>query len=111
MRSSNPRPLDFLDAKVARRFVLGCQGLWPGRRWEGADGVVDAVLGTGGVQVDPLDIVGHSHDVAFLGRVEGYRPRLLEDCLYRRRRLFEWGGTVFIRPMSDLPFWRRRMAS
>jgi uncharacterized protein YcaQ len=84
--------------------------LWPGRRWEGIEGVVDAVRYTGGIQVDPLDVVGHSQDIALLGRVERYRPPMLDACLYGDRRVFEWGGTVVIRPVEELPYLRRLMA-
>jgi uncharacterized protein YcaQ len=94
---------------VARRFILGQQGLWPGRRWRSPAGVALAVRQTGSIQVDPLDVVGHSHDLALLGRVEGYLPAHLDRALYRERSLFEWGGAFTIRPIEQLPYWRFRM--
>lgn len=84
--------------------------MWPGRRWKGKEGVARAVRYTGGVQVDPLDIVGHSQDIALLGRVEGYRHSMLDECLYKERSLFEWGGTVMIRPAEEFPYLRKLMA-
>jgi uncharacterized protein len=86
--------------------VLGRQGLWPGRRWQGRRGVVQAVQYVGSVQVDPLNIVGHSQDLALLARIDGYRPEYLRDALYKRRVLFEWGGNAQIRPISELPYLR-----
>jgi len=53
-----------------------------------------------------LNVVGHSHDLVLWGRIDGYRARDLEDALYRRRTLFEWGGNLQIRPTSELPHLR-----
>ncbi|MFZ0891300.1 MAG: crosslink repair DNA glycosylase YcaQ family protein [Thermoplasmata archaeon] len=94
---------------TARRFVLGRQGLWPGRRWKGREGVVRAVRYIGSVQFDPLDVVGRSHDLALWGRVVGYQSGVLEDALYQKRTLFESGGAVSIRPIGELPYVRFAM--
>jgi hypothetical protein len=37
---------------VARRFVLGRQGLWPGRRWAGIDGLRRALRTVECVQME-----------------------------------------------------------
>jgi uncharacterized protein len=100
--------------ETARRFVLGRQGLWPGRRWKGPKGL-DLALGyIGSVQFDPLDVVGPSHDLALWGRIDGYRAADLGDALYTKRTLFETGGNVQIRPIEELPYlrivMRRRIA-
>jgi uncharacterized protein len=92
--------------ETAQRFVLGRQGLWPGRRWEGRKGVDLAVRYTGSVQFDPLDVVGRSHDLALWGRIVRYRKEHLEDALYKKRTLFETGGNVQIRPIEELPYLR-----
>ena len=44
---------------VARRFLLGKQGLWPGRRWRDLEGVAQAMRTMGDVQLDPLQVVAH----------------------------------------------------
>jgi hypothetical protein len=98
-----------VDATTARRFVLGRQGLWPGRRWRGLEGVHAAIHEVGAIQIDPLDVVGRSHDLALASRVDGYRPALLARALYDQRLLFEWGGTLQVRPIEELPFMLRRM--
>lgn len=98
-----------IDPTSARRFVLGLQGLWPGRRWRGPAGLLAAVAEVGTVQVDPLDVVGRSHDLALGSRVDGYRPEMLERALYRDRSLFEWGGTLQIRPIAELPYLRAQI--
>jgi len=98
-----------VDAATARRFVLGRQGLWPGRRWRGPDGVPNAIREVGPIQIDPLDVVGRSHDLALSARVDGYRPAFLARALYEQRLLFEWGGTLLVRHIEELPFTLRRM--
>jgi uncharacterized protein len=105
----NPEPV-----AVARRFVLGRQGLWPGRRWKGRAGLLPALRYIGSVQYDPLDVVGRNHDLALCGRIVGYRTADLDDALYRRRTLFESGGNVQIRPIEERPYlqipMRRKIA-
>lgn len=93
-----------IDTPTARRFLLGTQGLWPGRRWEGERGVHDAACQIGSIQVDPLNVVGHNQDLVLLSRVAGYRPDQLVRALYRERSLFEWGGALNIRPIEALPY-------
>jgi uncharacterized protein YcaQ len=95
-----------ISREAQRRFILGQQGLWPGRRYQGRQGVLQAVTAGAVVQVDPLNVVAHSHDIALYGRVVGYRPEHLTTLLYQERQLFDWGGTVMIQPMAELPYWR-----
>jgi uncharacterized protein len=96
-----------LDSKAtARRFVLGRQGLWPGRRWEGRRGLTPALRYVGSVQFDPLNVVGRSHDLALWGRIVGYQTEHLEDALYKTRTAFETAGNVQILPIAELPYLR-----
>ncbi len=39
---------------TARRFILGKQGLWPGRRWRGIEGTEQAMRAMEYLQLDPL---------------------------------------------------------
>ena len=91
-----------ISKETERRFVLGLQGLWPGRRWSGVQGVRDALLQCRRIQVDPLDIVGRNHDLVLASRVEGYRPVDLERVLYEERTAFEHGGNLNIYPRERL---------
>lgn len=93
-----------VDAPTARRFLLGGQGLWPGRRWVGEQGIHDAIRQIGSIQVDPLNVVGHNQDLVLLSRVDGYRPDQLDRALYQKRSLFEWGGNLQIRPIEIFPY-------
>lgn len=63
---------------VARRYILGRQGLWPGRRWAGKDGTIQALRYIECVQMDPLNVIARSHDLALWGRVLDYRPEHLD---------------------------------
>jgi uncharacterized protein len=95
-----------ISSQTRRRFILGQQGLWPGRRWRGKPGLTQAVSQGSVVQIDPLQIIARSHDTALYGRVLDYTPELLDELLYRDRFGFDYGGTVCVYPMSALPYLR-----
>lgn len=61
------------------------------------------------VQMDPLNVIARSHDLALLSRVVGYQPQYLENLLYREREFFEYGGNMRIYPMGEQPYWRVTM--
>jgi uncharacterized protein YcaQ len=58
------------------------------------------------LQLDPLQVVARSHDLALHSRVLDYRPGLWERAAYQQRRFFDWGGWLALRPMDELPHWR-----
>ena len=95
-----------LDIQAARRFVLGKQGLWPGRRWRGVRGAEQAMRAMEYLQLDPLQILARSHDIALHSRVFDYTPGLWEDVTYQQRKFFDWGAWLAVRPMDELPHWR-----
>jgi uncharacterized protein YcaQ len=95
-----------IDLSTARRFILGKQGLWPGRRWRGLDGVAAAMREMEYMQLDPLQIIARSHDIQLYGRVLDYQPDMWQDVTYQQRRFFDWGGWLAARPMDELPHWR-----
>ncbi len=95
---------------IQRQFILGKQGLYPGRRWRGKAGVLEALRSGSVVQVDPLQIIAHSHDITLNSRVLDYAPALLDELLYDDRACFEYGGTVMIYPIEELPYLRVVMA-
>ena len=98
-----------VSKQTARRFILGRQGLWPGRRWAGEAGLADALRACEAIQMDPLNVVARSHDIALWGRVQGYQPAQLDRVMYARREFFDYGGGLFIYPMRELPYWRTPM--
>src|SRR5690349_4893608 len=91
---------------IARRFILGKQGLWPGRRWRGIKGTERAMCEIEYLQLDPLQIVARSHDILLHSRVLDYTPGLWEELAYGQRKYFDWGGWLAVRPMDELPHWR-----
>jgi uncharacterized protein len=95
-----------IDLDSARRFILGKQGLWPGRRARGLAGTEQAMRAMEYLQLDPLQIVARSHDIALHSRVLDYTPGMWETATYGHRRFFDWGGWLAARPMDELPHWR-----
>ena len=49
-----------ITSETARRFILGKQGLWPGRRWRGIEGTEQAMRAMEYLQLDPLHILARS---------------------------------------------------
>jgi hypothetical protein len=95
-----------IDITTARRFILGKQGLWPGRRWRGISGTEQAMREMEYLQLDPLQIIARSQDITVHSRVLDYTPGLWEEATYQRRKFFDWGGWLATRPMDELPHWR-----
>lgn len=95
-----------IDIETARRFILGKQGLWPGRRWRGLEGTEQAMRAMEYLQLDPLQIIARSHDITLHSRVLDYTPGLWEELAYGQRKFFDWGGWLAARPMGELPHWR-----
>jgi hypothetical protein len=98
-----------IDIVTARRFILGRQGLWPGRRWRGLKGTEQSMRAMEYLQLDPLQIIARSHDIALHSRVLDYKPDLWEHVTYKQRKFFDWGGWLAARPMDELPHWRAVM--
>jgi uncharacterized protein YcaQ len=101
-----PMPVITLSRIAARRFILGRQGLWPGRRWKGKRGTERAMRAMEYLQLDPLQIVARSHDLALHSRVIDYTPGMWEKLCYGERKFFDWGGWLAVRPIEELPHWR-----
>jgi uncharacterized protein YcaQ len=95
-----------INSDIARRFILGKQGLWPGRRWQGSEGTRQAMRAMEYLQLDPLQIIARSQDIKLHSRVLDYTPGMWEDPTYRQREFFDWGGWLAVRPMDELPHWR-----
>ncbi|MCW5873574.1 MAG: YcaQ family DNA glycosylase [Anaerolineales bacterium] len=95
-----------IDLQTARRFILGKQGLWPGRRWQGAKGTQQAMRAMEYLQLDPLQIIARSQDIKLHSRVLDYKLAMWEDAAYKKRKFFDWGGWLAVRPMDELPYWR-----
>ena len=95
-----------ISAVTARRYVMGRQGLWPGRRWQGLEGAASAMRTMEHLQLDPLVVVARAHDLMLASRVVDYEIDDWARLTYEQRRFFEWGGWLAVRPMDELPYWR-----
>jgi uncharacterized protein YcaQ len=58
------------------------------------------------LQLDPLNVVARAHDLMLQSRVIGYRPGDWARLTHDKRRFFEWGGWLAVRPIEELPHWR-----
>ncbi len=95
-----------ISLETARRFILGKQGLWPGRRWRGVKGTEQAMRAIEYLQLDPLQVIARSQDIQLHSRVLDYTPGLWERLAYQQRKFFDWGGWLAVRPIEELPYWR-----
>ncbi len=95
-----------INIDTARRFILGKQGLWPGRRWRGIEGTEQAMHAIEYLQLDPLQIIARSQDIMLYSRVLDYTPGMWEDVTYQQRKFFDWGDWLAVRAMDELPYWR-----
>ena len=105
-RTGPVAPMLEISALTARRYVMGRQGLWPGRRWQGLDGTGAAMRAMEDLQLDPLVVVARAHDLMLHSRVVDYAIDDWATLTYERREFFEWGGWLAVRPMEELPYFR-----
>ena len=101
--------MDSISKQTYRRFLLGSQGLWPGRRYLGLSGTESALRQMQALQLDPLVMVARSQDIAMYGRVLDYKPDLLYKMAYEKRKAFDYGGWLMMYPMSEFPYWGLHM--
>ena len=99
-----------ISKRTARRYVLGRQGLWPGHRWAGQAGVADAIAQSEAIQVDTINIVARSHDLALWSRVHDYKPADLNHLVYNERQFFDYGSILMLYPALEFPHWQAIMA-
>lgn len=60
------------------------------------------------VQFDPIDVVGRNADLVLQSRIEGYRPSMLQDAVYREHRLYDgYDKNLCIYAAEDYPCFTR----
>lgn len=101
--------MDTISKLTFRRFLLGQQGLWPGRRFEGPPGAEAAIRQMGALQLDPLNIIARSQEISLHGRVLDFKPPHLYQVAYEQRRFFDYGGLLFLYPMAEFPYFKAIM--
>lgn len=103
-----PAPGLQLSKSEARRFILAHQMLWPPRRLQGKEGILEFIRRVGAIQFDPVNVVGRNPDLVLQSRVNRYHPALLEELLYRDRQLVDgWDKVASIILTSDWPRFAR----
>lgn len=86
------------------RFLFARHGLLGARRFRGPEGLMDYIRLCGCIQFDPVDVCGKSHELALLARVEGFSHAMLEELLYKQRRLIDFfDKNMCIMPVEDWP--------
>ncbi len=97
-----------ITKQQACRFLLAFQGLWADYQLEGKAGIMDYFRRVGCVQFDPLDIVGNNQELVLQSRIKDYRTSLLQELLYKDRRLIDqWDKNMSIYCIDDWPYFRR----
>ncbi|MBL7164108.1 MAG: YcaQ family DNA glycosylase [Anaerolineales bacterium] len=106
-----PPPSITIDKTSARRFVLARHHLWPPRQLSGKEGVRQYIRHVGGIQFDPINIVGRNPDLVLQSRVRDYRPGMLDELLYTDRQLLDgWDKMASLYSVEDWPYFARRRA-
>lgn len=96
----------------ARHFILIHQGLWPPYELGGKLGVLSFIQRVGCIQFDPLNIVGRNPELVLQARVSGFQPRMLQELLYKDRKLLDgFDKMMSIYRVEDWSYFRRRRDS
>ena len=93
-----------LTNRQVRQFMLLKQGLLGEYKFTGKQGVLDFIRQAGCVQFDPVDVCGRSADIVLHSRVKGYKKEMLDELLYKDRRLndhFDKNLSIFA--VEDIP--------
>ena len=61
------------------------------------------------LQLDPLGIMARAQDLMLHSRVIDYQIDDWARLTYEKRRFFDWGGWLAVRPIDELPYWRNLM--
>ncbi len=95
-----------LSRQQARRFILSKQGLLGRRRFCGKEGAYAYIRQAGCIQFDPVDICGKNAELTLQSRVGGFRRQMLQELLYRDRRLVDYADKeLSIFPAEDWPYF------
>lgn len=104
------RPRVSLSLKEARALAVAAQGF--GRRpvRPGPARLAGLLAKLGAVQLDSVNILARSHELALYSRLGPYRPADLHRVAYRRRVVFEyWGHAASWLPMAEYRWFLPRM--
>ena len=95
-----------ISQQTARRTLLTCQGLYPPRSWTGKRGAKSFLKMVRSIQFDPINVVGRNPDLVFQSRVKDFRPKLLDELLYKDRYLVDnWDKMASLSLVEDWPYF------
>ena len=93
-----------LTNSQARRFMLLKHGLFGEHKFIGKQGILEFIRQAGCIQYDPVDLCGRNADIALLSRVKGYTKEMLDELLYKDRRLIDhFDKNLSIFAVEDIP--------
>jgi uncharacterized protein YcaQ len=103
---------DSLSIRQARRLALAAQGLSGMRatRPASAAALRSALSRVGAVQIDSVNVVARSHELALAARAGAHDPAAFDRLVYRRRAGFEhWGHAASFLPVESFRWFLPRM--
>ncbi len=101
-----------ITKEQARRFLVSYHGLSGSGFSKGKEGILEYLKRVGCIQFDPLNIVGHNQELVLQSRIDGFKPHMLEELLYKDRKLVDgWDKVMSIYTTSDWPYFSRYRAS
>ena len=97
-----------ITKQQARQFILAYHGLSGKRMFSGKQGISEFIGKAGCIQFDPLNIVGHNHELVLQSRIKGFKPKMLQELLYKERKLIDgWDKNMSIYCTADWPYFKR----
>ena len=95
-----------ISQQTARRTLLASQGLYPPRSWSGKRGAKSFLKKVRSIQFDPINVVGRNPDLVLQSRVKDFRPKLLDELLYKDRYLVDnWDKMASLSLVEDWPYF------
>jgi len=97
-----------IPLEAAKQFILNKQMLLQPIAGKSSWNVVETVKRLCGVQYDPLPVVEQAHYLTLWNRVKNFRKELLDDALYKQRKLIElvlMRQALHIVPVEELPYY------
>ena len=95
-----------ISQQTARRTLLTCQGLYPPRSGSGKRGAKSFLKKVRSIQFDPINVVGRNPDLVLQSRVKDFRPKLLDELLYKDRFIVDnWDKMASLSLTEDWPYF------
>jgi uncharacterized protein YcaQ len=96
----------------ARIYQLWSVGLHGSSYEQGKVGIRTCFRDLGGIQLDPLPILGRNHDLVIQARVDGTHPGETLDLIHEERLGFEyWDKVLCVLPIETFSWFRTLMAA